>query len=70
MYQFFVEDEQMQQKIYVTIEGSDVNHIKNVLRMKTGRENPCVATRSGQNYFCSISGYYRGRLCVQCGYSG
>lgn len=37
MYQFFVEPEQIQgMKAYIT--GSDVNHIKNVLRMKVGEE--------------------------------
>ena len=36
------------------IEGSDVNHIKNVLRMKSG-EKIRVCTRDGRNYFCSIS---------------
>ena len=35
MYQFFVEPHQIQDKT-VRIEGSDVNHIKNVLRMKPG----------------------------------
>ena len=33
MYQFFVEDEQIANDL-VIIEGSDVNHIRNVLRMK------------------------------------
>ena len=53
MYQFFIEDENAAED-FVTIEGSDVNHIKNVLRMKPG-EKIRVCTRSGQNYFCSIS---------------
>ena len=35
MYQFFVEDTQVGETS-VTIEGSDVNHIRNVLRMKCG----------------------------------
>ena len=35
MYQFFVQPEQIQGKT-VRITGSDVNHIKNVLRMKPG----------------------------------
>ena len=52
MYQFFIEDENAAED-FVTIEGSDVNHIKNVLRMKPG-EKIRVCTRSGQNYFCSI----------------
>lgn len=49
MYQFFIEDENAAED-FVTIEGSDVNHIKNVLRMKPG-EKIRVCTRNGQNYF-------------------
>ena len=37
MYQFFVDDCQIG-KEYVTITGSDVNHIKNVLRMRAGEK--------------------------------
>ena len=37
MYQFFVDDCQIG-KEYVTITGGDVNHIKNVLRMKPGEK--------------------------------
>ena len=37
MYQFFVEPSQIQgDKVVIT--GKDVNHIKNVLRMKPGEE--------------------------------
>ena len=36
MHQFFVEKSQVG-KEYVTITGSDVNHIRNVLRMKIGK---------------------------------
>ena len=39
MYQFFVDDCQIG-KEYVTITGSDVNHIKNVLRMRPGEKTP------------------------------
>ena len=53
MYQFFVEPSQIQGN-RIVITGSDVNHIKNVLRMKPG-EKIRVCTRNGQNYFCSIS---------------
>ncbi len=53
MYQFFVEDTQIQDD-FVLIEGSDVNHIKNVLRMKRG-EKIRVSNQSGQDYFCEIS---------------
>ena len=53
MYQFFVEDGQVG-KEYVTITGSDVNHIKNVLRMRPG-EKIRVSSRSGQDFFCEIA---------------
>lgn len=52
MYQFFVEDGQIAGNT-VTITGSDVNHIKNVLRMKCG-EKVRVSSTSGENYFCSL----------------
>lgn len=53
MYQFFVEPSQIQDK-KVIITGSDVNHIKNVLRLKTGEE---IAVRNGvdgKEYRCGI----------------
>ena len=53
MFQFFVEEGQVG-KEYVTITGSDVNHISNVLRMKPG-EKIRVSTSGGQDYFCSIA---------------
>ena len=37
MYHFFVNQEQIGQDT-VTVTGPDVNHIKNVLRMKPGEE--------------------------------
>ncbi len=53
MYQFFVEDGQVrEEKIVIT--GSDVNHIKNVLRMKPG-EKIRVSDESGRAYFCHIA---------------
>ena len=53
MYQFFVEDAQIS-ATDVVIEGSDVNHIKNVLRMKCG-EKIRISSESGRNFFCSIA---------------
>ncbi|MCD8151638.1 MAG: 16S rRNA (uracil(1498)-N(3))-methyltransferase [Clostridiales bacterium] len=53
MHQFFVEDSQIG-KEYVTITGGDVNHIKNVLRMRAG-EKIRVSSASGQDYFCEIA---------------
>lgn len=53
MYQFFVEDTQISEKD-VVIEGSDVNHIKNVLRMKCG-EKIRISSASGKNFYCEIA---------------
>ena len=58
MYQFFVEDEQVQQD-RICIVGGDVNHIGHVLRMKTG-ENPHQRSER-QIVFLPYSGNYRGR---------
>lgn len=53
MYHFFVAPEQIGEK-EIWIEGSDVNHIRNVLRM-TPREKITVSSRTdGKEYFCEI----------------
>ncbi len=53
MYQFFVEPRQIHDKT-VRIEGSDVNHIKNVLRMKVGEELSVSNGVDGREYRCGI----------------
>lgn len=53
MYQFFVKPEQINDKS-VIIEGGDVNHIKNVLRMKTGEELSVSNGIDGKEYRCEI----------------
>lgn len=53
MYQFFVEPGQIQGK-RVTITGSDVNHIKNVLRMRIGEEIAVSNGMDGLEYRCGI----------------
>lgn len=52
MHQFFVEDENIGTE-YITITGSDVNHIKNVLRMKAG-EKVRISNGTGSDFFCTI----------------
>ncbi len=53
VYQFFVEPEQIQGKdIFIT--GSDVNHMKNVLRMKIGEEIAVSNGQDGKEYRCGI----------------
>ena len=53
MYQFFVEPHQISDRI-VRIEGQDVNHIKNVLRMKVGEELSVSNGVDGKEYRCGI----------------
>lgn len=52
MYHFFIRPERVENG-EITISGSDVNHIKNVLRMKTGEEL-VLSDGMGQSYKCSI----------------
>ncbi|MBQ8877338.1 MAG: 16S rRNA (uracil(1498)-N(3))-methyltransferase [Lachnospiraceae bacterium] len=53
MYQFFVEPSQIQGN-RITITGKDVNHIKNVLRMKAGEEISISNGVDGKDYRCGI----------------
>lgn len=53
MYQFFVNPEQIQDK-RIVITGNDVNHIKNVLRMKPGEEIAVSNGMDGNEYRCQI----------------
>ena len=53
MYQFFVKPEQIQGNT-VRIEGGDVNHIRNVLRMKIGEEIAVSNGEDGKEYHCQV----------------
>ena len=53
MYHFFVEQEQIGPET-VTVTGSDVNPIKNVLRMKPGEE-VLISSRDGGDYLCRVA---------------
>ena len=56
MFQFFVEPGQINiNDKRVIIEGPDVNHIKNVLRMKVGEEIVVSDGVDGKEYRCGIS---------------
>lgn len=50
MYQFFVEETQVIED-KITILGSDVNHIKNVLRMKSGEQVRVSISGNGRSFF-------------------
>ena len=53
MYRFFVSENQIDND-HITITGSDVNHIKNVLRMKVG-ETVLVSDGNDNEYICEIT---------------
>lgn len=61
MFQFFIYSSQINgTKAY--IEGHDVNHIKNVLRMKVGEELNVVIDGDPKEYRCEISGFEEDRV--------
>lgn len=58
MYQFFVEPEQINTNDKsVIIRGGDVNHIKNVLRMRVGEELSVSNGQDGKEYRCAIADF-------------
>lgn len=62
MYHFFVTPEQVKGE-QIEILGLDVNHIKNVLRMKNG-EKLQVSDGNNRLYLCEISEMYTEKICV------
>ena len=55
MYQFFVNSDQINtDDKKVVIRGTDVNHIKNVLRMRPGEEVSVSNGEDGREYRCAI----------------
>ena len=66
MYQFFVEPYQINTTDNcVTILGSDVNHIKNVLRMKIGEELSVSNGVDGKEYRCGILAFEEDRVLCE-----
>ena len=62
MQHFFVTPDQVSgQKIY--IEGSDVNHMKNVLRMKVGEELE-ISDGNNKKYLCEIESMSSDEVCA------
>ncbi len=54
MHHFFITEEQVNKETgEIVITGSDVNHIKNVLRMKAGEEL-LISDGTGHDYLCEI----------------
>lgn len=66
MYQFFVEPNQINvNDKCVTILGGDVNHIKNVLRMKVGQELSVSNGQDGREYRCGIRSLEEDRILCE-----
>lgn len=64
MHQFFVEASRIQGK-HITIEGRDVNHIKNVLRLKPGEEIAVSNGKDDKEYRCIIRSLENDRIVCE-----
>ena len=62
MQQFFAEPSMIREG-HVFLEGPDVNHMKNVLRMKHG-EDVRISDSTGKTYLCSIQAYEEKRAVL------
>lgn len=66
MYQFFVDPSQINTfDKCVIIQGGDVNHIRNVLRMKPGEELNVSNGEDGKEYRCAIESFEKDRVVCQ-----
>ncbi len=63
MHQFFVTPDQVKEN-HIYIEGLDVNHIKNVLRMKAG-ETLKISDGNNRRYVCEIETMTAQEVCVR-----
>ena len=63
MYHFFVSDDQVGES-EICLTGKDVNHIKNVLRMKMG-ETLSISAQKEYDYLCSIKEIGRDQILLQ-----
>lgn len=62
MYHFFVTPEQVKENS-IYIYGSDVNHIKNVLRMRIGEELQ-ISDGNNKKYLCEIASMTAEEICA------
>ncbi len=56
MHHFFVKPEQIGRE-FISIQGSDVNHIRNVLRMKEGESFTVSGGEDGKFYRCELASF-------------
>ena len=62
MHCFYCEEKNVQEQ-QIRITGSDVNHMKNVLRMKLG-EQLIVCDGTGMEYMCEIEEFLEGEIVL------
>ena len=62
MHHFFVTPEQVQEDT-ITIIGSDVNHMKNVLRMKIGEEVQ-ISDGNNRKFLCEVTSMASEEVCL------
>lgn len=55
MYQFFIQPENITEKEILITDEQDVNHIKNVLRMRKGEKLALCCEAAEKEYICSIT---------------
>ncbi len=63
MHRFYIEDVSGSDE-YIYIEGADVNHIKNVLRVKIGEE-VVIGDGSGRDYYCRVAELNQDSVCCK-----
>ncbi len=63
MYRFYVKPDQIGEGV-IKINGSDVNHIKNVLRMKPG-EKIIICNGQGKDFYCIIKNESDGQITAE-----
>ncbi len=57
MYHFFIQPDSIRQEGILVTESADVNHIKNVLRMRKGERICLCCEEKGKEYICHISAF-------------
>ncbi len=62
MYRFYVDQNQISEE-FITIKGTDVNHIKNVLRMRIG-EKLIICNGQGKDFYCIIDSESKDEIIV------
>lgn len=67
MYRFFIEPEQVTGN-QIEIVGGDVNHIRNVLRLKSGTE-VTISDGQGKDYYCIIGEIQKDSVMLDIQYS-